>query len=103
MYSLYKVYNMLPSLLLHCGGKDIWRPTEDLSSHVVRGAARNINKEGRELTEVNWGRTGLIILHWAVKRLVVGLTLSRDLQVIRNHPCVCPGSVPGKIKLPQQG
>lgn len=56
MYSLYKVYNMLPSLMLHCGGKDIWRPTEDLASHVVRGAAQNLNKEGWELTEVNWGK-----------------------------------------------
>lgn len=61
------------------------------------------HKEGWELPEVNWGRTGLIILRWAVKWLVAGLTLSRDLQVVRNHPCVCPGSVPGKIRLLQLG
>lgn len=62
---------------------------------MVRGVAWHIDQEGWESLEVNWVRTGLIILHWVVKGLVAG-----PLKIMRNHPFICLGRVPGRIELP---
>lgn len=49
---------------------------------------------------MNWVRTESIILQWMIKVLVAGLTLSRDLEIMRNDPHVYLGRVPGRIELP---